>query len=181
MRFEKTEIPGVFVLELERHEDDRGFFARTWCVKELEDHGLNPRLVQVNVGFSHRAGTLRGVHYQTEPAAEVKIARCTRGALFDIALDLSPGSPTFKNWVGVELSAANGRQLYIPEGCAHGYQTLEDDTELCYLTSEIYAPDCAGGVRYDDPAFGIEWPIEVTRISDGDRSWPLFDEGSRSK
>jgi len=174
MRFTQTEIPGVVVLDLERREDDRGFFARVWCERELTAAGLSTRIAQINVGFSRRRGTLRGLHYQAAPHREVKIVRCTRGAVWDVAVDLRPDSPTHRKWVGVELDAARHRMLYVPEGCAHGYQTLIDDAEICYTTSEFYAAGAAEGVRYDDPAFGIDWRLEVTALSDADRAWPLY-------
>ncbi len=174
MKFQKTPISGVLLVESERRVDTRGHFARLWCREEFEAQGLDATVAQINVGFSHRAGTLRGMHYQAVPHAECKTVRCTRGALFDVALDLRPESPTFKRWFGVELHAEGNQMLWIPEGCAHGYQTLADDTEMTYLTSAPYAPRSARGVRYDDPAFGIEWPLEVETISDADRDWPTF-------
>lgn len=174
MKFQETPIPGVLVVEPERHQDERGHFARIWCRDEFRDRGLDAGVSQINTAFSRRAGTLRGMHYQLAPHAENKFVRCTRGALYDVALDLRPESPTFKAWFGVELTAEDGRMLWIPEGCAHGYQTLSDATELLYLTSRAYEPEQARGVRYDDPAFGITWPLEVRVISDADRGWPDF-------
>jgi len=171
MKFLPTQIAGVFVLELEKFTDDRGYFARSWCVNELNQHGLNSKCVQINTGFSHRAGTLRGLHYQLPPKGEVKIVRCTRGQMFDVAVDLRPDSPTRGAWVGVELSAENGRALYIPEGCAHGYQTLVDDTEMLYTTSEFFSGEHARGQRYDDPAFEIAWPLPVSVISTKDQEY----------
>ena len=177
MIFTETELPGAYVLDLERREDDRGFFARAWCVNELGEHGLVTRIVQANVSFNNRKGTLRGMHMQVAPHAEVKVIRATRGSILDVIVDLRPGSPTFKRWTGVELSAANGRALYVPEGFAHGYQTLEDDTETFYLVSEFYAPDAERGLRWDDPAFGIEWPDpEGAILSEKDASWPDWSE-----
>ena len=177
MIFTETELPGAYVLDLERREDDRGFFARAWCMNELGDHGLVTRIVQANVSFNNRKGTLRGMHMQVAPHAEVKVIRATRGSVLDVIVDLRPDSPTFKRWTGVELSAANGRALYVPEGFAHGYQTLEDDTETFYLVSEFYAPDAERGLRWDDPAFGIEWPDpEHAILSDKDASWPDWVE-----
>ncbi len=176
MIFSETSLTGVYCIEPERREDHRGFFARLWCHREFEEHGLTSQLAQLNVGFTVRKGGIRGMHFQIAPRQEVKIVRCTRGALFDVIVDLRPDSVTYRRWVGIELTAENHRMVYVPEGCAHGYQTLIDDTELCYMTSEFYAPDCARGVRYDDPAFGIEWPLAVTSISDADRSWPDYDE-----
>jgi dTDP-4-dehydrorhamnose 3,5-epimerase len=174
MRFEETTLPGAYILELERREDERGFFARVWCAEELREAGLDTSVVQANIGFSHRRGTLRGMHFQEPPHAEVKIVRCTLGAVYDVIVDLRPGSPTHRRWLGVELTAENRRQLYVPEGFAHGYQTLTDDTEICYQTSREYAPESARGVRYDDPAFGIEWPVAVTVVSEADLAWPDY-------
>jgi len=184
MIFTETELPGAFVLDLERREDDRGFFARAWCTNELGDHGLETRLVQANVSFNRRKGTLRGMHMQAAPHAEVKVIRATRGSVLDVIVDLRPDSPTYLGWTGVELSAENGRALYVPEGFAHGYQTLEDDTETFYLVSEFYAPDAERGVRWDDPAFGIEWPDpDGAILSEKDASWPdwLPAHGGESK
>ena len=159
-----TEIPGVFLLEPELVEDERGAFARTWCPREFAARGLSPNLAQCSLSFNARKGTLRGMHYQAAPYAEAKLVRCTRGAIYDVALDLRPGSPTFKRWTARELSADNRRMLYIPEGCAHGFQTLADDTEVFYQISEFYHPEAARGVRWDDPAFGIAWPPAERRI-----------------
>lgn len=178
MRFEGTRIPGVHIVRIEPHEDERGHFARTWCEREIRAAGLDSRVAQINTGFSHTRGTLRGMHFQRPPDEEIKFVRCTRGRVYDVALDLRPGSGTYGEWLGVELSADNGRMLWIPEGCAHGYQTLEDRSELLYTTSAFYAPESASGVRYDDPAFGIEWPIDVTVVSEADRSWPLVGDRS---
>lgn len=174
MKFTETELPGAYLIELERREDQRGYFARTWCEREFAAHGLETRFVQVNLAHNPRRGTLRGLHFQLEPYAEVKVVRCTRGALYDVIVDLRPESPTCGRWIGVELSAANGRALYVPRGFAHGYQTLEDDTDLMYQTSEFYVAEAARGVRYNDPAFGIAWPLPVRVISEADASWPDF-------
>ena len=174
MIFEPSPLAGAFVVELERREDERGFFARSFCQQEFEKHGLNPRLVQCNVSFNAKRGTLRGLHYQAKPHEEAKVVRCTQGAVFDVMVDLRPGSKTFKRWHGVELSAANRRALYIPEGLAHGFVTLTDDAELLYLMSEFYHPECARGVRWDDPAFRIEWPVANPHMSERDRTYPLF-------
>lgn len=171
MEFIETPVMGAWLIDLKRISDDRGFFARSWCRRELEAHGLETDLAQINVGFSVTKGTLRGMHYQRAPEAEVKIVRCTMGAVYDVVVDLRPDSPTHKRWAAYELTEDNRRQLYIPEGCAHGYQTLVDGAEITYLTSRFYAPDCATGVRFDDPAFGIEWPLPVSSISDADRGW----------
>ncbi len=174
MIFAETALRGVYRIEPERREDERGFFARVWCRREFEERGLRPAIAQINVAFSPKRGTLRGLHFQLAPRQEVKVVRCTRGALLDVVVDLRTDSPTYRRWVGVELTAENGCMVYVPEGCAHGYQTLADDTELCYQTSEPYAPELARGIRYDDAAFGIAWPLPVTSISEADRSWPDY-------
>jgi dTDP-4-dehydrorhamnose 3,5-epimerase len=174
MRFQETTVKGAFVIDMEPREDHRGFFARSWCAHEFELYGLNPAIAQINVGFTTKRGGVRGLHFQLPPAVEAKTVRSTKGSIFDIVVDLRPQSPSFKKWAGFELSANNHRMLYIPEGCAHGYQTLLDSTEIEYLTSAPYAPDLARGVRYDDAAFGIEWPLQVTSISEADKSWPNF-------
>ena len=174
MIFTQTSVAGAYVIDVKRIGDDRGFFGRLWCEKEMAEMGLVSRICQSNIGVSSKAGTLRGLHYQREPYREVKIIRCPRGAIYDVVVDLRPESPTFKRWFATELNAENSRMLYVPEGCATGYQTLVDDTEICYHTSEFYQPDAATGVRFDDPAFGIEWPLPVTAISDNDVGWPDF-------
>ena len=177
MIFKETKLPGAFVIDIEPHDDSRGFFALTWSAAEFAAHGLNPTLVECNTSFNKRQGTLRGMHFQAPPRAQVKVVRCTAGAIFDAIVDLRPESPTFKQWIGVELSAANHRTLYIPEGFAHGFQTLTDETEVLYQMSEVYAPELAGGVRWDDPAFGIEWPSCETGeriIIARDREYPDF-------
>lgn len=164
MKFTRTPLPGVFLIEPEPMEDERGFFARTFCAQEFARHGLNPHLSQCSVSYNCRAGTLRGMHWQAEPHAEAKLIRCTQGAIYDVALDLRPYSPTFKRWFAAELSAVNRHMLYIPEGCAHGFQTLTDDCEVCYQISAPYVPEAAQGVRWDDAAFGIEWPLTTQRV-----------------
>ena len=175
MRFRELELPGAFLLELERIDDERGFFARTFCRDEFAEHGLATEIVQANTAFNVRAGTLRGLHYQAAPHAEAKLVRCTRGAVYDVIVDLRRDSPTFTRWLGVELSAENDALLYVPEGFAHGYQTLVDETETSYLMSQFYEPSAARGVRWDDPAFGIEWPEVAERtLNERDRSWPDF-------
>jgi dTDP-4-dehydrorhamnose 3,5-epimerase len=155
-------------------EDHRGFFARGWCQQEFSDQGLTSTMVQLNVGFSHKKGTIRGLHYQLPPHAEAKFVRCTRGAIFDVIVDLRPDSPTRGQWFGAELTAANTLMLYAPEGFAHGYQTLADDSEMYYLTSAFYAASSARGVRYNEPVFGISWPLAVSVVSDADASWPDY-------
>lgn len=170
-------LSGAYVIELEPHADERGYFGRSYCVREFEAHGLDPRVVQCNVSYNRQRGTLRGMHYQAAPDAEAKLVRCTRGAVYDVIVDLRPESTTFCEWRGVELSAEPGvpaRMVYVPEGFAHGFQTLEDDSEVFYQMSEFYAAQSARGVRWDDPAFGIEWPEPVRVISERDRTYPDF-------
>jgi dTDP-4-dehydrorhamnose 3,5-epimerase len=174
MTFTETELKGAFVVGVRKIEDERGFFARGWCRKEVEGAGLNPNLAQINFASSRKKGTLRGMHFQVAPDAEAKLVRCTRGSIFDVIIDLRPDSPTHGHWLGVDLSADNHLMLYVPEGFAHGYQTLTDDAEMYYMTSAFYAPSAAGGVRYDDPAFDIQWPLPVAVISDADKRWPDY-------
>jgi dTDP-4-dehydrorhamnose 3,5-epimerase len=174
MKFATTKIAGVLVVELERRSDERGFFARQWCATEFARAGLDTRIAQINTARSAVAGTLRGIHFQREPHAEVKLVRCTRGAVFDVAVDLRVGSPTFCQWFGVELDEDSGRMLYIPEGCGHGYLTLVPNTDLVYQASIPYAPNSATGVRFDDLAFNISWPARINVISAQDRTWPLI-------
>lgn len=174
MLFSQSPIPGVWIVEPTPHQDNRGHFFRAWCSQEFTDHGIQFHPVQSNMGFSTQRGTIRGMHFQAEPALEAKLIRCTRGAMFDVAVDLRPDSPNYMQWFGIELSAQNGRMLYIPEGCAHGYQTLEDATEMHYMTSAVYTPSAAHGVRYNDAAFGIRWPLPPSAISDQDSNWPLL-------
>lgn len=174
MIFKSTPLPGAYVVEIEPIEDERGFFARGWCRREFEKNGLNPELLQINFAFSRRKGTLRGLHFQRPPHAEAKLIRCTRGAIYDVIIDLRRGSPTFRRWLGVELTSDNRRMLYVPEGFAQGYQTLVDDTEIYYHTSQFYNPEAASGVRWNDPAFAVDWPLPVTTISTADSSWPDF-------
>lgn len=174
MRFELTELDGVVVVDLDPFEDARGFFARAWCHREFSAHGLGAEFVQENIGFSVSAGTLRGLHFQRSPFEEAKLVRCTSGAVWDVAADLRPASPTYLSWVGIELTAERRNMVYVPEGCAHGYLTLTDAAELRYLTSQFYASEAAGGIRYDDEVLGIEWPREVKVVSEQDRSWPSF-------
>lgn len=174
MIFLPCELAGAFQIELEPLPDARGFFARAWCRREFADHGLVTDLMQFNLALTRQKGTVRGLHYQAAPFGEAKLVRCTRGAVHDVIVDLRPASSTFRRSMGVELSADNRRMLYVPEGCAHGYQTLIDDAEVCYHTTQYYHPTSARGVRYDDPAFGLRWPLPVSVISDADRSWPDF-------
>jgi dTDP-4-dehydrorhamnose 3,5-epimerase len=177
MIFYETKFQGVFEIDLEPNSDERGFFARSWCQQEFERHGLNSRVVQCNVSFNAHKGTLRGLHYQAIPYPETKVVRCTRGALYDVVVDLRPQSPTFKKWLAVVLTATNRRMLYVPEGCAHGFLTLEDETEVFYHMSEFYHAELARGVRWDDPAFQIIWPGEVEVISERDRTYPNLEQG----
>ncbi len=174
MKFLPTKVDGAFVIEPEPIADDRGFFSRLWCERELAEQGLVTNVRQTNVGFSVCQGTLRGLHYQQSPHREVKLLRCTRGWVFDVVVDLRPQSPSYLQWAGVELSADNHLALYVPEGCATGYLTLTDDAEVYYHTSEFFAPESATGVRWDDPAFAIDWPAEPRVISPQDREWPDF-------
>lgn len=176
MIFTETELSGAFVIDLDRKEDDRGFFARAFCQHEFTEHGLKPVIAQANIAFNRRSGTLRGMHFQFPPAAETKLVRCTRGAILDIIVDLRPESPTYLDHVAVELSADNHRALYVPERFAHGYQALEDATETSYQAGEFYTPDAEGGLRYDDPKLRLSWPLPVTDVSDKDRSWPSLSE-----
>jgi len=176
VKFQPTELLGAFVITPEPHRDERGLFARIWCAREFEENGLDPRLAQCSVSFNPIKGTLRGLHYQVEPHAEAKCVRCTRGAIYDVILDLRATSPTFKQWRSFELTADNRLALYLPEGMAHGFQTLVPDTEVMYHMSEFYHPESARGVRWDDPAFGIAWPPDQRTMSDRDRLFPDFDQ-----
>lgn len=164
------------MIEPEKLRDGRGFFARTFCRREFEEHGLDPDVVQCNISFNKRAGTLRGMHYQVAPYAEAKLVRCTAGAIYDVVVDLRPTSPSFKKYAAFELTAENCTMVYIPEGFAHGFQTLKDDTEVFYQMSQIYAPDCARGVRWNDPAFGIEWPAAERIMVERDQQYPDFQQ-----
>ena len=174
MIFWETKLPGAFVIDQERRDDERGFFARTFCREEFVARGLNPNVAQCNVSFNKHKGTLRGMHYQVPPSAEAKLIRCTAGAIFDVIIDLRESSATFRQHVAVELSAGTGKMLYVPEGFAHGFQTLVDDTEVSYQMSHAYAPESARGVRWDDPAFGIEWPAAERILHERDRNYPEF-------
>lgn len=174
MIFTETHLPGAYLIEPEKLGDDRGFFARTFCRQEFEEHGLNPNVMQCNISFNRRVGTLRGMHYQQAPFAEAKLVRCTAGSIYDVIIDLRATSPSFKRHVAFELSAENRRMLYIPEGFAHGFQTLEDNTEIFYQMSQPYAPDHARGVRWNDPAFGVEWPTAARIVIERDQQYPDF-------
>ncbi|MCB9134316.1 MAG: dTDP-4-dehydrorhamnose 3,5-epimerase [Anaerolineales bacterium] len=175
MLFTSITLPGAYLVDLRRLEDERGFFARSWCAHEAIEVGIDPNIVQCNVSFNKTKGTLRGMHLQIPPFAESKLVRVTRGAIYDVIIDLRPASSTFKQWFGVELTADNRRALFVPKGFAHGFQILEDSTEIFYQMSEYYSPEHARGVRWDDPAFGIQWPLEATEISPKDRVLPDFD------
>jgi dTDP-4-dehydrorhamnose 3,5-epimerase len=174
MIFKETKLKGAYLIEMEPLEDERGFFARTFCRDEFKQHGLNPYIAQCNISFNQKRGTLRGMHYQIAPHAEVRTVRCTRGAVYDVIIDLRPDSPTFTQWVASELNAENRLMLYVPEGFAHGFQTLEDATEVFYEVSVSYAPEYVRGVRWDDPAFDIQWPPADRTICDRDRTCPNF-------
>jgi dTDP-4-dehydrorhamnose 3,5-epimerase len=174
MIFTETKLKGAFVIEVQKFEDDRGFFGRTFCQKEFEKAGLNPNVAQANVSFNRKKGTLRGMHYQAAPHGEIKLVRCTRGAIYDVIIDVRPDSPTYKQWVGVTLKEGAYTMFYVPEGFAHGFQTLEDETEVIYQVSQFYTPGSERGIRYNDPVFRIDWPLDVQVISDKDRSWPDY-------
>lgn len=171
MIFKETKLKGAFTIEPERFEDDRGYFARTWCRKEFEAQGLDTNLVQCSISFSKKRGTLRGMHYQAAPHEEVKLVRCTSGAIYDVIIDMRPDSQTYRQWVAAELTAENQKMFYIPEGFAHGFITLQDNTEVFYQISEFYYPELSRGVRWNDPAFSIQWPIAPTVMAERDRNY----------
>lgn len=175
MIFTETKLKGAFTIDMETHEDNRGFFARAFCQKEFAVHGLKQTVAQANVAFNRKKGTLRGMHFQYPPAAETKLVRCTRGAIIDIIVDLRPESPTYLEHIAVELTADNHRALYVPERFAHGYQVLEDTTETSYHVGEFYTPGSEGGLRYDDPRLRLQWPLPVTEISEKDIKWELLE------
>jgi len=175
MIFTETKLKDAYIIDLEVRGDDRGGFARTFCAKEFEEHGLKPTVAQCNLSFNYKAGTIRGMHYQLPPAAETKLMRCIKGAIYDIIIDMRPASPTYLQHFGIELTSENRRALYIPDMFAHGYQALTDGAEVAYQVSEFYTPGYERGVRYDDPAFGIEWPLPATVISEKDAAWALFE------
>lgn len=174
MKFHETTIEGAFRVSIEPRGDERGFFARTWCKDEAVAHGIHTDFVQCNLSFNRQRGTLRGMHYQAEPYGEPKLVSCIKGAIYDVAIDLRPQSPTFKMWFGVELSAENHEMLYIPAGCAHGFQTLADGCEVFYQMGARYVPEAARGVRWDDPAFGVKWPNAARIIAPRDQGYPDF-------
>jgi dTDP-4-dehydrorhamnose 3,5-epimerase len=174
MIFTETELKDAYIIDPEQRADQRGFFARIYCKQEFEQHGLVPHVVQANLSYNHHKGTLRGMHFQVAPHQETKLVRCTRGAIYDVIIDLRPDSPTYKRWIGVELTADNYRMLFVPRGFAHGFQTLADNSEVNYHVSEFYTPGAEGGVRYNDPQFDIVWPLEASVISEKDSNWPDY-------
>ena len=175
MIFKETNLKGAFVIELEKREDERGFFARTWCKKEFEANGLETGLVQANLSLSRKAGTLRGMHYQAAPYEETKLVKCTNGALYDVIIDLLPNSPTYKQWFAVELTENNYKMLYVPKGFAHGFQTLVDNVAVFYFVTQFYSPSAERCVRWNDPQFGINWPdVNIRTISEKDKNWPDY-------
>jgi dTDP-4-dehydrorhamnose 3,5-epimerase len=174
MIFTESGLKDAYIIDLEEKHDNRGFFARTFCAKEFEAHGLKSVVAQCNLSFNHKKGTLRGMHYQIPPAAETKLIRCTQGAIYDVIIDMRPESPTYLQHIGVELTAENHRALYVPEMFAHGYQALTDGAEVVYQVGEFYTPGYERGLRFDDPFFNIQWPMEVTVISEKDQNWPLM-------
>ncbi|MBA4374005.1 MAG: dTDP-4-dehydrorhamnose 3,5-epimerase [Thermodesulfovibrio sp.] len=174
MIFSETKLRDAFIIDVQKYEDNRGFFGRTFCQKEFEKIGVNTNIVQANVSFSKKKGTLRGMHYQAVPYGEVKLVRCTRGAIYDVIIDIRPGSPTYRQWLGVELREDSCRMIYVPEKFAHGFQTLEDNTEVVYQVSQFYTAGAERGIRYNDPAFQIQWPLDVRIISEKDGSWPDY-------
>jgi len=176
MHFTQCEVAGAWVIDPAPHEDFRGYFYRAWCRDEFVSHGIDFTPLQANMIHSTRKGTIRGLHYQLAPALEAKLVRCTAGSVFDVVVDLRPQSPTYRKWYGTELTARNGRMLLVPEGCAHGALSTEDGTDIYYMASAIYAPRHARGVRYDDPALDIRWPVPVTVVSPQDHEWPLLDQ-----
>lgn len=174
MKFTELELKGAFVVEVDKIQDSRGFFGRLWCENEFADHNLNTNIVQSNVSLSKKKGTLRGMHFQRGSHAETKFVRCTRGSVYDVIVDLRPDSPTFKKWCGVELTADNYKMIYVPENFAHGFLTLEDDSEVYYLVTQFYSAQHEAGLRYNDPGIGIEWPNEIAEISEKDNNHPEF-------
>lgn len=176
MEFRRTDIDGAYLVELEPHADDRGFFARTFCMHEFERAGVDFRVVQANIAYSRLAGTLRGMHFEAPLAGEAKVVRCTRGAVHDVVVDLDPASPSFLRHIAVRLDEENRLAIYVPDGFAHGYQSLTDDSEVSYLMGSAYAPERARGIRYDDPSLAIDWPLDVTSISERDLAWPPYSK-----
>lgn len=181
MKFTETALKGAFIIDIEKREDARGFFARIYCAREFAAHGLPEHMVQTNMSLTRVKGTLRGMHSQVHPHAEDKLVRCMQGAIWDAIVDIRPESPTYCQWMGVELSAANGRMLLVPQGFLHGFLTLTDDAVVTYQVSAFYAADAERGARHDDPSFGIQWPAAVVDMSDKDRSWPDFKQETHRK
>jgi dTDP-4-dehydrorhamnose 3,5-epimerase len=177
LNFIETPLAGLYAVEIEPFNDDRGFFARSFCAREFKAHGLELAVAQCNISFNERAGTLRGLHFQASPFEEAKLVRCTRGAIYDVAADIRPKSPTYLKWYAVELTSENRRMMFIPQGFAHGFQTLVDKSEVCYLMSEFYHPESARGLRWNDPTLGIAWPLANRIISEKDSTYPLMDSG----
>jgi dTDP-4-dehydrorhamnose 3,5-epimerase len=176
MIFKETVLKDAYIIELQKFSDSRGFFARAFCENEFADHGITFHVVQANTSYSSEKHTLRGMHYQEKPHQEAKLIKCIKGAIFDVIVDMRPVSPTYKGWLGVELSEENRKMLYVPEGFAHGFLTLEDDTEVYYPVTEFYTPGAEKGIRWDDPAFNINWPAKAEIISEKDQNWPLFED-----
>ena len=176
MIFEQTPLQGAYVIRLKQLKDERGFFARSFCRQEFENHGLNSKIVQANVSYNKKKGTLRGIHYQISPYEETKLVRCTCGSIYDVIIDLRRDSPTYKQWFGVELTAKNHAMLFVPESFGHGFQTLEDHTEITYMVSQFYTPGSERGIRWDDPVFGIQWPTDVQVISSKDANWDDYHD-----
>lgn len=174
MKFTETNLKGAYVLEINKLKDERGFFGRSWCMNELKEYGLNTNIAQANTSFSRKKGTLRGMHYQNDPYQETKLIRCTRGSIYDVIIDLRPTSPTYKQWFGIELTQDNYKMLYVPEDFAHGFITLEDDTEVTYLVTEFYTPGAEAGIRWNDAQFNIKWPLDPKVISEKDKIHPDF-------
>jgi dTDP-4-dehydrorhamnose 3,5-epimerase len=179
MKFTKTKIKDAYIINLEKKKDSRGFFARVWDAKELKKLGLDSKISQANMSQSAKRGTMRGLHYQTYPFGEAKIIRCTKGAIYDVMIDLRPKSPSYLKWLGVKLTETNGKMVYVPKYCAHAFLTLEDNAEVSYMVSQFYTPKAERGIRYNDPTFKIKWPIKVTEASDKDKNWPDFPTTSR--
>lgn len=175
MIFTETKLKGAFVIDIKRISDERGFFGRSWCKNEMEEHGVNPNVVQSNISFNKKKGTLRGMHFQVHPHEETKLVRCTKGAVYDVIIDLRPKSKTYKQWFGVELTEENHRMIYVPEKFAHGYLTLEDNSEVNYLVTEFYSPGFEGGIRWNDPEFNIQWPEKIEVVSTKDQRFPDFN------
>lgn len=175
MTFTETKLKGAYIIDVDRLEDDRGFFGRLWCEKEMKDRGLNANIVQSNISFSKKKGTLRGMHFQKKPFQETKLVRCTKGAVYDVIIDLRPNSETYKQWIGVDLTENNRRMIYVPENFAHGFITLEDNSEVYYLVTQFYNKEYEAGLRWNDKSFDIEWPVEVIEISDKDSIHPDFN------